>query len=102
MQLFMTAAGQTAQVLNMTSTGTPTTSLSGALLKLINNSTVTLNNTTTWGSVSAFVGGYTGYADDTITWNYPSTPLSGGIVAESNQLLFRPTGTAATAQMWAP
>jgi hypothetical protein len=68
--------------------------MDGALLKLINSSSVTLNAGTQWGSVSPYIGGYAGYTDETITWTPPYTPSAGGVGVLSSLATFRPTGSA--------
>jgi hypothetical protein len=68
--------------------------LSGALLKLVNNASVTLNGSTLWGSVSPFIGGYSGYADATLTWNAPTVNAANTVESVSGDATFRPTGSA--------
>ncbi len=96
-----TNAGLLALATDCTKIGTSSVPFcANALLKLVNNSIVTLNGGTTWGSVSATIGGYDGYADDTITWQAPSTPDAGGVVALSNTSIFRPTDATYPQQMF--
>ncbi len=78
-----------------TSIGTSTHPfLAGAHLKLVNSESVTLDSGTQWGSVSAFIGGYTGYADETITWQPPSLNATGGVEVLAEPTIFRPTDSA--------
>jgi hypothetical protein len=101
MQLTMTQMGLIEVAEGCTSIGTSTVPfLANSRLKLVNNSTVTLNNGTSWGSVSAFIGGYTGYGDGTMTFTAPYTPGSGGVAAISNTAIFRPTDAVTPQNMW--
>lgn len=74
--------------------------MNGAKLKLINSSTVTLNSSTTWGSCSANISGFAGYADGSMSFTAPYTPDAGGIASASNVAVFRPTGSDTTQQGW--
>jgi hypothetical protein len=71
-----------------------------AKLKLINSSSITLNPSTTWGSVSASIGGYDGYADGSLTFGAPSQADAGNIEVVSNLTIFRPTDSTNPQSMW--
>lgn len=101
MQLVPTTLGLVAVAQGCSSIGTSTAPfLAGAKLKLINSSTVTLNQSTVWGSVSAYIGGYTGYADGSLSFSAPYTPDAGGVAVVSNPTTFRPTDSADPQNMY--
>lgn len=67
--------------------------MNGMKLKLINSPTVTLNGSTQWGSVSAFVGGFGGYTDGSPTFTAAYLPDSGGVASDSGLIVFEATGS---------
>lgn len=74
--------------------------LAGALLELVNTPSITLNGATVLSSVSPFFGGYTGYSDETITWQAPSVNAAGGVEVLAEPTIFRPTDSVSPQNMY--
>jgi hypothetical protein len=80
--------------LRETATGSSSVgTLYGAHVDLIGSNSVGLGRDVSWGSVSAALSSYPGYAQASLTWNLPSLAMAGGVEVVSDAAEYRPTGS---------